>query len=358
MKLLAIYCENLHWSVHKNDPAKYALQSIPNCDLLNPLIYSEIDRSNIANKVNSFFMNAEQAITSCSELVLLVPDDFAFDETNKYDDFLKRVRRLLSNIRYYSKQHTINSGSDNLSFGFQEVSKIPNLPTFKKTVPSIINSSVVDFAISWDNLISADTTSEDFTVPVFDTIVLDAISAFYGGDYRKAILYSAMAIEAVANIKLEEAYEVAIQDSPSDLRIVSFNQAGGEIVKKDPIYESLSETTNFSRMLHERPLYLLKRSLLVDNDVVYKAAIKLYRTRNKIVHHGEPPVDENERYLVLERSSALEAIKCSVDIFKWFGVNETYFNPTGGYYQIHIAILNQLCHIPLMCDNTQYSEFF
>lgn len=334
MKLLAINCESLHWNIHKNDPAKYTFRSIPNCTFINPRIYERLNAGHI-DRFHAFPISPEQVIITCSQLALLVPDDFSFgSRDNSYEEFLKNIRKLLLNIRYYSKQYTIDSGSDNVGFSFEKVSSIPEFPDFEETSPSIINERVVGSAISWEHLIAADSAPDNFIVPVFDIVLLDAISAFSNSDYRRAILYAAMAIEIVANTKLEEAYERAIQESPTDLRIICFHQAGGTTIKKDPIYESLSEATNFSKALHERPLYLLKKSLLVENDVLYKTALKLYKTRNKIAHHGEPPTDNGDHYFVMNYSSALEAVKCAVDIFKWFGISDPYFIPTGGFYQI------------------------
>jgi hypothetical protein len=96
-------------------------------------------------------------------------------------------------------------------------------------------------------------------------------------------------------------------------------QAGGATVKKDPVYDVLSTGTNFSRLLHERPLYLMGKSLLSDHPETYRHALMLYTTRNKIGHRGELSEGDAAKSFSLNKEDAWIALRCVADIFHWFG---------------------------------------
>jgi hypothetical protein len=55
-----------------------------------------------------------------------------------------------------------------------------------------ISKYLVDTAVTWEQVIAADSTELEYKPPVFDAFLLDAIAAFGEGDYKRSILYSAM----------------------------------------------------------------------------------------------------------------------------------------------------------------------
>ena len=152
--------------------------------------------------------------------------------------------------------------------------------------------------------------------------MLDAIKAFHGGEYRIAILYSAIAMETLAGVRLEAEYNrlKASSASQSDMRFLSFRQAGGMVIVKDPIYDYISDRDDFAQLLHIRPLYLLKRSLLDENENLYRDALELYRTRNKIAHRGTG----ESNCLSLDETGATKAIKTAIQVLSWFGEKAYY----------------------------------
>ncbi len=183
----------------------------------------------------------------------------------------------------------------------------------------------LDTAVTWNDLTDADLdflTSKSF---VYEKLLLDAIHAYKDRDYRRSLLYTAISIETLAATKLDEAYELITHEGDPEkiLRLVSFSQKGGALITKDPVYQLLRSRSKFLELLHEIPLYLFGKSLLVDNKTLYQKATRLYSTRNKIAHLGEPHVG-NQTTFAMTKEDALEAIECAINIFQWFGVS-THF---------------------------------
>ena len=162
-------------------------------------------------------------------------------------------------------------------------------------------------------------------IPVYDTIFLDAISAFKVDDFRKTILYSAISIESILTNFISQKYESLKSEDEfsASYRFTKITVAGQNTVKKDPIYEKLFSFQNFSMLLHELPLYILNKSLLIENENLYRDAISVYKTRNKIAHLGDIPLG-SEKVLPLNKEGAIKALKCACNIFKWLGIDDIY----------------------------------
>jgi len=167
-------------------------------------------------------------------------------------------------------------------------------------------------------------------------LLLDAISAYRDGDSKRAILYSAISVETVARTRLSEEYESLLRagDVNGMLRIISLPQRDGTCAAKDPIYEYLDSKSEFRLLVHELALYVLKRSLLIENEPLYQDAMKLYRTRNKIVHQGELPAENEASCFTISDAGALAAINCAIGVLKWFGTPDEHILPKGGFIRV------------------------
>jgi hypothetical protein len=64
---------------------------------------------------------------------------------------------------------------------------------------------------------------------------------------------------------------------------------------------------------------LLGKSLLVDLPDVYRQALMLYSTRNKIVHRGDVGEDDATQCFSLTSGDAWTALRCVASVFRWFG---------------------------------------
>lgn len=330
---------SVFWSISREDPAVTALRSMYGWSLINPLLYSMIDPSS-TNHGNPHFTTdsmlvGEKTILSDSRLIFVVPDNFDSDAANMKtisDD----VVDLMSRLRFFSQQVKIARVSGIAVMTQSELTELPTLvfPRARADSFGSIQRYIVDSAVTMQHLEGADTLPSALSVPVYQTLLLDAILALIDQDYRRALLYAAMSVETVAATKLDEAYEAALSEANDPtLRIVPLKQ-GKEMVNKDPVYEFLKSKTAFHLLLHERSLYVLGKSLKIEDEPLFQEANKLYRTRNKIAHRGGPPVGEsNSSYFSIEDSSVRTAIDCAIHVFSWFGETKKYLVPRTGFVQ-------------------------
>src|SRR5258708_35957105 len=98
-------------------------------------------------------------------------------------------------------------------------------------------------------------------------------------DYRRGMLFAGLSGETVATTKLEEAYNRLLQpgDPHETIRLVFFSRKKETIVK-DPVYRFLSDREGFTQLIHKLPLYLFRRSLLIDTKHLYLKPENTYRT--------------------------------------------------------------------------------
>lgn len=335
MKIYAIsLVGDIYWRIHRSDPLILNLESLPGCFIINPLIYSEVE---LASKTFSFkrVVVVNGAIIVSTGGFILGTSLEEFDSTSipfsiekassDVSDLLSTyVERFSSNLRQTSKQVTIPTSWSVIASG--ELLELPELNfTEAKRSKVSIPRYTLDTAVTWENLTDADLdflASKSF---VYERLLLDAIHAYKDKDYRRSLLYTAISVETLAATKLDEAYDLITQKGDADnvLRLVAFSQKGGTLITKDPVYELLRNRSKFLELLHEISLYIFGKSLLVDNETLYQKATKLYRTRNKIAHLGEPHA-ENQTTFAMTEEDALEAVECAMNIFQWFEVS-THF---------------------------------
>lgn len=311
---------NLRWIVKRGDFLSYSFTSIPSLTLLNPLLYSQLPHAGFSrpNEHLLSFVGSDKAIISSTELVIL--SDLSFESgSDHWNHLMERISLLLLKLRHSSKQADLSDEVHGL-VPFQ-IGELPPLDEsiFTKKTSGMMRTYLADTAVDWSSLATIDQDISNFSPPIFDTILLDAIQALWRGDNRKAILYAAIAVETLANSVLDDAYEKLIQtgDSTGRFRLVTLTVEGDKTVTKDPVCEALSQKTDFGLLIHERSLYLLGRSILTEDQPLYGKAKKLYYTRNKIVHWGEPS-SEHDTFKI-NRTDAQKAVACAIDVFKWFG---------------------------------------
>ena len=227
----------------------------------------------------------DEVVFSSHEIWLAVPsdaDDTAWDElTSKFDQFAAEVSAFLVWIRCLTSQDQIpsspvSSGVSRLAVDVLETPAFPERPVTPNgsVVGALLNSCATESVA----LEAVRRVAAGETVPVYHHLFLDALSAFHASDFRQCLLYAAIATQALAAGCFEQEYRARFSgDVGSDVRIREFLQAGGTVVPKDPVYEALPARTEFSALLHERPLYLMGKSLLIDHPETYRRANALYR---------------------------------------------------------------------------------
>jgi hypothetical protein len=159
-------------------------------------------------------------------------------------------------------------------------------------------------------------------------VMLDALGAEEQHDYRKAILFSAIAMEVCVRRVIDDAHVQVLATRMGAHRVIEVGVAGGARVAKDPIYDLMIKAADrLARLLHEQSLYILNRSLLVENEALYREAVELYSTRNKIMHEGMPA--EGGGILSIDASGAWRAIKTATEVLAWLGDAGPYLSSTG-----------------------------
>lgn len=255
------------------------------------------------------------------ETILTTPGlDFGIDneaDSGRYQaDSVRVVAEVLRRLRYVSRQCSMPRTCVAVSTHKADLESA----TLSITPPAsnaIVRSYFMATALTEEHMEQVAGMSADFAVPVHADVLLDALEAHIEEDFRKALLYAAIAVEAFARVQLETMSGDNVVRAGVCHRIISLPQAGGANVRKDPISDLLFEGDSFSRLLHETPLYVLGRSLLVDRPDTYRKALRLYTTRNKIAHLGAPPIDE--KHFAATLAGSTEALAAAVDAVEWFG---------------------------------------
>lgn len=229
------------------------------------------------------------------------------------DGLLGVAERLLGILRHLARQQGIPRTS---VVAFQEKQSKPDYSKVP-TGEAYMRDYIVQQALTDQHLDKLSRLPSDFEAPIPSDVMIDALDAHLDSDWRKTILYSAIAMESFASTMLDEAYQTALLAKDRSHRVTTVVVSGGSTATKDPVYDALSSGDSFGRLLHERPLYLLGRSLMSDDQDLYRRALTVYKTRNKIAHKGLQP--EDEAHLPFSREGALEALKVSIAVFAWFG---------------------------------------
>jgi hypothetical protein len=321
----------LFWRIAREAEPIFRLSREPNFAILNPLLNlglpfwsgREEPQALVGNEV---FLNTDA-------VGFVVPDEFEIEGSPaRAQEFYS----LFSNAcRFASKQYNMPRRIVQLAPFKLEI--LPDLIFPRQgNEEKFLNTYFYGAALSWGHLARVDQLLNSCGIPVFHDILLDSFQSYDRRDYRHAILYSAMAIESMASEVMGKSFQALLEaEVPSTCwRLVDLDIAGGGKVRKDPIYEYLTSRDDFGALLHERPLYLLQRSLMVEDQELYRVARELYKTRNKIVHRGGVATSESGT-LQESQEGAEAALNCAVKIFRWFGVESDYVFPCLGFIAGH-----------------------
>lgn len=344
---------DIHRKIHRDDPAKQDLSSLPGCFLINPTVYPKLELPRLGMHVRVVAATNDLVIVRTDGLVLgtfqnqidvtSIPFEVELPKVinlsttpnTAFAVIPQYVESLAVNLRQTSRQVDLSRKFVGIAqFERTELPK-PDFPKMAAQSECLLAKYIWDTAITWEQLVLADSEIVNKAIPIHEKLILDAIHALRDRDHRRAILYSAISIESLAATRLNEIYVAATQhpNASSNLRIISRPQANGAMLARDPVFEFLFEKSKFAERLHEVSLYLTGKSLLVDNEPLYQQALKLYRTRNKIAHLGEPPTRES--YFEMEENDAIIAIECALEIFQWFGEQNDFPLPKLGFVKLH-----------------------
>lgn len=321
LMLLALfeYAGQISWRIDRNDPPLFPLSNGSHWLLLNPLLYGSLPHPT-RNHFEPFAPGKYYGQTS--EIVFATENDEvikAYKSKGPGDDVLL-AERLRARLRHLTRQATIPA-SEALAFSYFEMDRVPASPPLGLAAEGYtVQKYWFVTAVTSEHLRAAASLPLDFIPPTHEVLLLDAIGAHRAGDHRKAVLYAAMSAEVAFGSVIDREYKrVIASHTDTRFRIITLIQAGGKSIHKDPIYERLRGRSDFNVLMHELSLYVLGRSLLTENEVLYQSAKRLYLTRNKLAHLGElPEIDVNQLY-TLDHEGALGALATTISLFAWLG---------------------------------------
>jgi hypothetical protein len=232
----------------------------------------------------------------------------------------EKILEELSNFFRIARAHSMQYDLDYKTTSIVYKQK-PNLKRGRIKVPQVHTFGMLacreSTFLHWNDLnkiYNRKINGED--VPIAKEIFLDGFEAHLNKDFRKCILYAAMASEIHVSTIIENQYQTLL--TKDKLKTALLNPSTGE--KKDPIFELLQENRwQFKNKLHQHFLYLFNRSLLVENKTLYDNLISLYETRNKIVHQGYIDGPNKRKLLALDRFGSGSAIDLTISLFSWLG---------------------------------------
>ena len=341
------------WKLRPTDPSLYEIPAHAGVQFISPLLFPLLEGATAAKRRSAdshyFGFVDDLCLVRTWGIAFEIDENYAakywFPEGDGHPRSLPEAPpiveiavHLLTTLRYFSKQAGIRT-ADVVSMHAVPV-KADDLaalePPTKTGNESLVAKRLVDTAIARVDIESACRCDPQFRAPMFDTLFLDAISAHTECDYRKSILYSAMAVEIAAATVLDERYDSEVRQSKfAAHRTIVLPQAGGQTTQKDPIWDLLRHRSDFSSILfHEAVLYLLGRSLLAENEPLFQEVTRLRATRNKIVHQGEPPSTGTSQYLTIDRDGSTIALRCAKAVLAWLGIAEEYKLPELGFLRV------------------------
>lgn len=151
-------------------------------------------------------------------------------------------------------------------------------------------------------------------------LMVDAISALEHFDFRRAIIFAAIAAEAAASASVERLHAEALAENPPPFAYVEV-VADGVPQRVDPVFKLIwgdARGNYLRRALHEARLHIRKPSLLAENQGLYQALRRVATTRNDLVHRGL--LELAEARVSVDQEGAEQAISAGHELLRWLGV--------------------------------------
>lgn len=304
-----------NWIVKRSDPRKFDLPGqFEGWALLSPLC-SAPDEVGGHRSID--------AIDDERFLVLLDRVDFVVPDNLGQDAALEQAQNLLRWLRFATGQARL--GTD--IAGHRMRAHVDRLACVEVTAGQSNPVHPVrhyEFsAITFDLLSKSTKGLTGFDVPVYGEVLLDALEASFMSDDRKAILYAAISVEAMAATRVREIFDAALSAQSADLRVVNIPQNGGSVTSKDPVFDALESNAkrNFKMRLHEEPLYVMRRSMRLEQQALYDELLAVHKARNELAHGASP---NSGAGVPLDHAGARRAIDSALQAFAWFGASGRY----------------------------------
>jgi hypothetical protein len=333
------FADRIAWRLCGDGPTLFPLPGTSDWSLVNPLLYPQLPIPSFEHNPvipvalgKYFWLNSEIVFSSNGEQVIQDPEP----DKSKFENLVPIVGDLLVRLRHASGQATLPRLESFISGGKTNIDELPSLSTDSSwpdgLSPSHFQKYLWSTAVTAERIAAATALGPKFIPPTHEALFLDAVVAFRGNDYRRAILYATISTEVAFGTVIDGTYDrvLAAQDDER-FRVIALVQAGGVAVRKDPIYERLRHRSDFNVLLHELSLYVLRRSLLAEDQALYADAKRLYSTRNQLVHSGGLVENETNPPLRLDSGGAMTALQTATALFSWLKLKGDFPLPDGEF---------------------------
>lgn len=327
----AFFGSRMRWRFSLNAPKAIRLKSIPKYSLLHPYYFSKEYEDKRLFFGDSRSVLKENAIFNTNGFILRGD----FNKLEEVRDVYSRVDEFIRYLRFECLQGEIQAHQP-----FHWISTYPKIKSgisgFSELNGMATPSYYYHTEITLESIKKADNSlAKGQSIPIYEEVILDAQKSLLQHEYNKTILFSVIAIESLLAHNYTKIYnaEVNRERKKRELRILRHHDGR----YYDPVFKMLNDGTNFLKLLHEIPLYLINRSILLENQQLYNTLRKLYTTRNKIVHWGAPLKIEDNILFEVNKASAAIAVKSANEVFKWVGIDrfDMALNPSEKYVHIH-----------------------
>lgn len=309
---MVLLSERIFYKIGLTEQTHLNLTMLNGARMLNPLLAHVLKW-----KTKHYFGPSYDSIAVADGKAFFWSDVLVFESNLDNFDWLSScTTALLHKMRYTSGQWSINEGIRLV--GATRVSR-PEVEAVDLRFQDAAGYHFLNYPpVEIKHISDADLLPER-TIPVHHALLGNALLALDRRIYRESILYSAMAMESLAASVIENEFMRAMAAGEPFLNVVCVS---GKTM--DPVYGALMRGTSFKSYLHERALYVLRRSMMLDNKNLYDRALGLYKARNKIVHRGDMDDGEQSKALALDHNGGVQAIDTATEVFHWFGVSPRY----------------------------------
>lgn len=315
---------SIEWRLHETLPVSYGVEAFPGMSIRNPLHWTDFENEFLSTMRMGWLNNA---LLMSTRGLVLETESGSTDGGASLSAF-DNVSEVLRRLRHVSGQFLMPTMVVAATSELIAADTTPIGESRNEITNARVRNYMVPTAISGSHLQTVGHLPTDYDVPIHAEVLLDALQAHVEHDFRKALLCAAIAVESFARQRLQAAADENVRAAAPQHRTASFTGAGGSTTNKDPIAELLLQSDSFTKLLHEAPLYILGRSLLLDRPNTYRDMTRLYSTRNKIAHMGMPP--NEEKYFAMTMADAKVALHAAISALEWFGGGGSFIVWDGG----------------------------
>ncbi len=316
MLILLLFGRGSTWIVRRDDPSELPIGAMPGWALINPL-----------RRHRAASWSTPQLCASDGTRSLISAQSMIFRSPHlELAPAIEQILLFLKWLRFTTGQSTLGidvlggQSIDDSEFG----DAMDPFPGEDQSwgVLRHIELTAIDVA----EISSSVASCLSLAVPVYAEVLLDAIQADLSGDHTKATLYAAIAVESMAKTCLREALLLAQEIAPPQFRTEIDPRAVSGQQQIDPVYKALEKRSNydFRTLLHELPIYVLRKSLLREQPALYEKLTTLRKQRNEFAHGGDAPREGPAAYAL-----AKTALGTAIDAFRWFGADGKYATTYG-----------------------------